>query len=286
MFDRFATGWELVKQSFRVLWLDKELLVFPTISGLACLAVLASFVLPLWNSPYANIVLEEGRVPNDPVAYAILFAFYFVNYFVILYFNAALVACAIIRLKGANPTLADGFHAASSCLPQILGWALVSATVGLLLKVIESRSEKVGQLVVSLLGATWSIMTYFVVPVLVVERQGPVEAFKRSLAILKRTWGEALGANFGVGFVFFLVTLVALVPLVLAGLLAAFGVSSGNLVLAVLGFGLLVVLLVGVGLVSSAVHSIILAALYVYASEGRVPEAFDGDLMEVAFRRK
>src|SRR5262249_8468538 len=94
MFDRIANGWELTKQSFNVLRLDKELLLFPLVSGLSCLAVLASFVLPLWNSPYAQVVLNEHQVPKDPVAWVILFAFYFVNYFVIVYFNSALVACA------------------------------------------------------------------------------------------------------------------------------------------------------------------------------------------------
>lgn len=286
MFDRFSAGWELVKQSFRVLQLDKELLLLPAMSGLACLAVLASFVLPLWNSPYASLMLQEGRLPRDPLAWLILFAFYFVNYFVILYFNSALVACAIIRLKGANPTLADGFRAASACLPQILAWALVSATVGLMLKGIESRSEKIGQLVSGLLGAAWSVTTYFVVPILVVEQKGPVDALKRSLTILRRTWGEAIGANFGAGFVFFLVGLIALVPMVLAAMLGGFGIASGSLPLAILGFGLLAVLILLTSLVSSTLHSIVLAALYVYASEGHVPEAFDGDLLESAFRRE
>src|SRR5262249_52021876 len=146
MFDRIANGWELAKQSFNVLRLDKELLLFPLVSGLSCLAVLASFVLPLWNSPYAKVVLNEHQIPKPPVAWVFLFAFYLVNYFVIVYFNSALVACAIIRFKGGDPTVGDGFRAATARLPQILAWALVSATVGIVLKVIESRSERVGQI--------------------------------------------------------------------------------------------------------------------------------------------
>jgi hypothetical protein len=283
MFDRLGTGWELTKQSFRVLRLDKELLLFPIVSGLACLVVLASFLLPLWNSPYADVILKERQVPNDPVAYLILFAFYFVNYFVILYFNAALVACAIIRLKGANPTLGDGFRAATACLPQILGWALVTATVGMILKLIESRSEKVGQFVSALLGAAWSVMTYFVVPILVVERKGPVDSLKRSLAILRQTWGEALTANFGISSVLFL---VALLPMLLAGGLGVWGIASESAALAIVGFGLLVLMFLVLSLVSSTLHTIILAALYVYASEGKVPEAFEGDLLQTAFQSK
>ena len=50
MFERVANGWELAKASWGVLKLDKELLLFPLMSGIAWLIVLASFALPLWNS--------------------------------------------------------------------------------------------------------------------------------------------------------------------------------------------------------------------------------------------
>lgn len=285
MFERLSTGWELMKQSFRVLWMDKQLIVFPAVSSVACLLVLASFALPLWNSPYAQVVLEEGEAPQDAVAYLILFLFYFVNYFVIVFFNSALVACAIIRLKGGEPTVGDGFRAAAAVLPQIAGWALVSATVGVVLRIIESRSEKAGQIVAGLLGMGWTVLTYFVVPVLVVERKGPVEATKRSMAILRRTWGEALSANLGAGLIFLLVGLVALPALILTVVLGVFGLVSGSVALAVIGFGLFILVLIGISLVSSTLHTILLAALYVYAAEGRVPGAFDGDVLEGAFAR-
>ncbi|MDY0165807.1 MAG: DUF6159 family protein [Thermoguttaceae bacterium] len=285
MFERLSTGWELMKQSFRVLWMDKQLIVFPAVSSVACVLVLASFALPLWNSPYAQVVLEEGEAPQDAVAYLILFLFYFVNYFVIVFFNSALVACAVIRLKGGEPTVGDGFRAAAAVLPQIAGWALVSATVGVVLRIIESRSEKAGQIVAGLLGMGWTVLTYFVVPVLVVERKGPVEATKRSMAILRRTWGEALSANLGAGLIFLLVGLVALPALILTVVLGVFGLASGSVALAVIGFGLFILVLIGISLVSSTLHTILLAALYVYAAEGRVPGAFDGQVLEGAFAR-
>ena len=39
-----------------------------------------------------------------PWVYGFLFAFYFCNYFVIVFFNAALVSCALIRFNGGEPT--------------------------------------------------------------------------------------------------------------------------------------------------------------------------------------
>jgi len=282
MFDRMARGWELAKESWRVLKLDKELLVFPLLSGLACLIVLASFALPLLGTDYLKTIMEERAAPQDLLAYAILFAFYFVNYFVIVFFNSALVGCAIIRFKGGDPTVADGFRAATDRLPQIIAWALVSATVGLILRIIESRSERAGQIVAGLMGMAWSAVTYFVVPVIVIEKKGPVEATKRSLAILRKTWGEALTANFGIGVIVFLAMLVAFVPIVLG--VAA--LSAGLIPLGVLGILLGVILVLLVGLVSSALSAIVIAALYLYAAEGSVPKHFDNQLLSDAFVAK
>lgn len=278
-FDRLANGWELAKESWHVLKLDKELLVFPLISGIACLIVLASFAFPLWSTGYAGVIFDDGEIPNDPVAYAVLFAFYTVNYFVIVFFNSALVACAIIRFRGGDPTLADGFRASFSRLPQILMWALVSATVGVILRVIESRAEKAGQLIAGLLGAGWSIATFFVVPVLVIEKVGPIDAVKRSFSVLRKTWGEALGANFGIGFIVFLASLVGIIPLVLGGYLLASGQPVPGGALIAVG----VLALIVVSLISSALNSIMLAALYLYAADGQIPTHFDNSLLRNAF---
>lgn len=282
MFTRIANGWELTKQSYRVLMLDKELLLFPLMSGFSCLLVLGSFAAPLWNSKYINVIMNDQQVPQDPVAYIILFAFYFVNYFVIIFFNSALVACAIIRLKGGDPTVADGFRAAMNRLPQIAGWALVSATVGFILKLIESRSERVGQIVAGLLGMAWSITTYFVVPVLVVEKKNPFEAMKRSVGILRETWGESLVANFGVGMIIFLI----MIPLILLIVAGGFLIASGSIVMggALIAIGFMLILLVS--LVSSAIHSILIAVLYMFAAEEEIPQQFDRSLIAHAFAHK
>jgi hypothetical protein len=172
MFARIATGWELTKQSFGVLRQDKELVLFPILSGVACSLVLASFVLPLWGTPMFDDVFNERQAPQNPLAYVVMFAFYFVNYFVILFFNVALVSCAVKRMAGGNPTIGYGLQQAASRIHQIAAWALVSATVGMILKAIESRSQWLGKLVTSFIGAGWAIATYFVVPVLVVEQVG------------------------------------------------------------------------------------------------------------------
>ena len=128
--------------------------------------------------------------------YGLLFLFYFLNYFIVIFFNSAVIACAILRMRGGEPTLSIGFNAALSRLPQIVGWALVAATVGLILRALENVARKrgnlVGQIVAGLLGMAWSVVTFLVVPILVVEKKGPFEAVKESAALLRKTWGEQL----------------------------------------------------------------------------------------------
>ena len=279
MFRRLSNGWGLAQQSFRVLRLDKELLAFPAMSGISCLLVLASFAAPLWFSGEAQVILDQRQPPQGPLAYLLLFAFYFVNYFVIVFFNSALVECAIIRFRGGDPTISDGLRAASARLPQIVGWALVSATVGVILRAIESQSEKAGQFVAGLLGMAWGAATYFVVPVLVVEKVGPVDALKRSFAILRKTWGESLTANFSIGLFVTLAYLLAIIPAVLGALIAGMpGLIVGGLVT--------VAMWLLIGLAAAALNAIVLAAVYLYASEGAVPQQFDAGLLRNAFARK
>ena len=283
MFQRIAMGWQLTKQSIQVLRLDKELLLFPLLSGISCLLVLASFAVPAYLSGALEAIgQDQENVTQNAVAWVILFLFYFANYFVITFFNSALVGCAIIRLKGGDPVVGDGFRAAFARLPQILGWALVSATVGLVLRMIESSSERAGQIIGGLLGMAWSITTFFVVPVLVIEGLGPVDSVKRSVAVMRKTWGEALVSNFGIGFIVFLVSLLGLLP-IFGGIALA---GSGSTAIGGILIGLGILILITVSLISSALNSIILAALYIYAAEDEMPQGFDTGLVRGAFATK
>ncbi len=279
MFDKISNGWELMKSSAQVLRENTSLLVFPVLSGIACLFVLGSFALPLFFSGALAINANAHQLTNNPIAYVVLFAFYFCSYSVIIFFNSALVACAIIRFKGGTPTLSDGFQAATARLPQILAWSLVSATVGFLLKIIEARSERFGEIISGLLGLAWSVATFFVIPVIVIEKAGPFEAMQRSMAILRRAWGEAFVGNQGIGFFIFLLALLACIP---AGL--GFAVGSG--VAIAVGIAATVLLEIVLAIIAAALHTILLGALYVFAAEGRVPQAFEGSVLRTAFARR
>jgi hypothetical protein len=260
-----SASWQILKE-------DKGLVIFPLISGICCILLLASFALPLyftnhWRPP------GHGAQPIDQAAYyGVLFLFYFCNYFIVVFFNSAIVACATMRMTGGQPSLGDGFRAATSRLPVILGWAILSATIGLVLRVIEDRSDKIGRFVAAILGAAWTTISFFVVPILVIENKNPFSALKDSTVLLKKTWGERIAANFSFGTIFLVLSLPAVGLFVLA-------LFSHSLVALALSIAFGVVYLVALGLIQSALQSIFQAALFLYARDGQVPPGFHADLL-------
>jgi hypothetical protein len=275
MFDKFARSWELVKASAEVLRSDKELLLFPLISGTATLVVLATFMIPV----FALRIFDSGFGIGSAL---VGFAFYFCQYSVIIFFNCALVGAAMIRLDGGDPTLRDGLDVARSRLPAILGYAAIAATVGVLLQSLKSRDNFLVRLLGSGLGVAWTLATFLVVPVLVSRDIGPIDALKQSGALLKRTWGENAIGNVGIGAAFGLITFAA----VAFGVLLTFVAAQASIALAVL-VGVLCaggVLLLGV--YQAALTAIYSAVLYRYAQTHETPAAFEGGLLEVAFQPK
>ena len=277
MFGRISYTFSLMGSSWQVLKKDKEMLLFPLLSGICCLAVMASFAVPMFLTGYYEPP-GDGAAAADQVAYyGLLFLFYVCNYFVIVFFNSALISCAVIRLSGGDPTVGDGMRSAFARIHLIFGWALVMATVGLILRIIEDRWKKAGPLIAGLLGMAWTLITYLAVPVLVVEGVGPVQAVKRSAQLLKRSWGEQLVGNFAFGIVFFLLGLVAVIPV-------ALGFVSGSAVGVGIGIGVAALYLILLSLIHTALMGIFQAALYLYASEGKTSGEFDEGVLRGAMQ--
>ena len=202
MFERFSRSWGLIKASAGVLAKDKELLVFPLLSAICTLIVAAAFLLPAFGLGALDGLREGGM---SVTAYVFAFLFYLVQYFVIFFFNSALVGAAMIRLDGGDPTLSDGLRIASSKALPILGYAAIAATVGMILRAIQERAGFLGKLVAGFLGVAWTLASFLVVPVLVSRNIGPIDAVKESAVLLKKTWGENLIGQGGVGLVFGLI---------------------------------------------------------------------------------
>jgi len=282
MAGKFARSWALMKASAGVLRADKSLLVFPLLAGVCSMVVAASFLVPVVLAMIGHHAdLGEGRF--SPFYYALLFTFYLVQYFVIVFFNTALVGVALARLRGEPAGLAEGFALARSRLGSIFGYALIAATVGLLLRMLQERLGLIGRFVVGLLGLAWTVATFLVVPVLASEGIGPMDAVKRSAELLKRTWGENLIGNVGLGAVF---GVVMFLVVLFAGALMIGAAATQSIAAMVLVGVVIVVTFILLGLVQSTLQGIYSAALYRYAEAGEVGGGFDQALLESAFRTK
>lgn len=275
---KFARTWQLMGASWQLLKQDKRLVVFPLISGVVLALVIATFGIPLFATGQAQHYLSD---PNQPARqmYVTLFIFYFVSYFVMIFFNSALIACVLKQMDGEQPTIRDGLSAAWQRLPQIFAWALLASTVGYLLRLLEQRVGFVGRIVVGLLGMAWTVTAFLVVPVVVAEGDGPFAAYKRSVVMLKRTWGEQIIGNVSFGLIFML---LGIVPAIVVIVLAAAAGSAAALA----AVALVVIYLVALGLVQSTLQTIYQAAVYRYAADGEAPGGFDKQLIAEAYRVK
>lgn len=280
MFERLSRSWQLVKASAAVLQQDRKLLLFPLISTMALLAVLTSFAIPMLGWLALGGSAGRGLSQGSGMLVLTAFLFYLSQYFVVFFFNAALVAAAMIRLDGGTPTLADGMRAAAARWPAILGYAAIAATVGLALRALAERVGFVARIVTGLLGVGWSLATYLVVPVLVARDVGPIDAVKESATILKRTWGENLAGQAGLSTAF---ALLQFLVLLLGGALVVAFVVQGSTILTVLSLLLTLGALLLGWLVHGALNGIYAAALYRYAEGNGNTQGFDAGVLEQAF---
>jgi hypothetical protein len=270
--NKIHRTWSLMSACWQILKQDKALLLFPFMSGICCLLLLASFAVPLYATNHWQPPGSDAGPARQVGYYGVLFLFYLCNYFVVIFFNAGIIACATIRLGGGNATVGDGFRAAATRLPAIAGWAVLSATVGLILRLIEDRSKWVGRIVAALLGTAWTVVSFLVVPVLVVENKGPFAALQESAGLVTKTWGKQVMGSFGFGLITFLLALPAFAVILLS-------IFSGNIALMIGCIVLAVVYLVILGLVQSALQSIFQAAVFLYARDGQVPEGFEAEVL-------
>lgn len=279
MLERLARSWSLVKASAAVVQSNKTLLVFPCISGLATVTVVLTFLAPLAS----NWDLEGAPADRDPVIYVWLLLLYVAMYFVSLFFNTALVSVALLRLSGSPAGLRDGLARAVARLPAILGYALLAASVGLVLRVVERRVGWIGRVTAALIGVTWTVVTFLVVPCLAAQRIGPIEAVSQSAALLKRTWGENIAGNVGISFVFTLIyTLIVLGAIALIATVST-SVAPGSLVAIVT---LAVVLSLATATMHATLQGVYSAALYCYATLGDAVPGFSAEALGGAFQHR
>lgn len=273
MAGKFSRSWQIFKSSAAVLADNKKLLVFPLFSSVASLIVLTTFLFGFYLLPGSSGSTSGGDYASEynSAELVMVFAMYLTLYFVAIFFNTALVASVARYLDGGEASVRYGLGAAWSRVGTIFGYAIIAATVGMLLKALEERLGFVGVIVVNLIGLAWTVSTFLVVPVLVHQNVGPIDAVKESASMLKKTWGENIIANAGMGLVFMLLY-IPIFGLVVLGIAVTFGdVATSNVGGANTMFGgsllaISVAALLLLGLTHAALQSIYGAALYRHAS--------------------
>ena len=272
-FDRLSNGWNISMNSFKVLRANKQLIIFPILSGVSLLLVLGSFVTLVFAA--AGWDAEAIQEPGQAGSILILFLYYLVNYFIVVFFNMALIHCTHLFFKGEPVTIEDGIRFSVSRMGVIFLWSMLAATVGTILRLLQENFGYLGRIIIGLIGIVWSVATFFVVPVIAYENLGPFDAFKRSSQLMKEKWGESLGAGFSFGLVNFIGIVLLGGGLFLIG--SIFNPLIG-VALAVLG-----VLLVSA--IVSAVRTIFISAVY-HNVTGDPTEHFNQQMIDSLFVEK
>lgn len=274
--NRFSNGWSIAKNSFVVLKENRKLLLFPILSGISMILVIASFVVAgIAASGWDVAHLNNWRDPSAVVNYLIVFGYYLVNYFVIVFFNTALTHCTHLYFNGEEVTIRKGLRFALSRIWVILSWAAFAATVGTLLRMLQENLGALGKIVTGLIGIVWSVTTFFVVPVIAYENLGPIAAFKRSAELMRQKWGESLTARFSFFLIQFLILLALTIPCFFLGWLIH--PIAGVIIFALGVFTVLVVF--------SAVKTIFISAIY-HNINGDPVKHFNQQLADNLFAEK
>ncbi len=263
---KFGNSWQLMKTSLGVLRKDKEIMIFPVLSFVACAIILLSFFAGFW-------FLGLPSIDTTPWLWVVvMFLIYFVLFFIVIFFNTAIIACANIRLNGGDPTVSDGLRIASQNIGRILIWALISATIGMILQAIREKGGWIGRIIAGVFGIAWTYVTFFIIPVLIYEKKGIGSSIRRSASLFKQTWGETIIGSIGFGVVFFALALLGVLPIIL-------GVYLGSTASIVIGFILAFFYWAIIGVVASATNGIYVAAMYHYATTKQLPSEFDASLI-------
>jgi hypothetical protein len=266
--NSISRGFRLARASWGVVRDDPALLWLPVISFLCSLVVVGVFGLGMVGVG----VPDQGQSPSSGI-YVLGFLMYVALSFVTIFFNAAVIGTAMKRLKGEEASLHDGFALARQHLGKIFVWAVITATVGMIIRTLQERSGLIGRILLGIVGIAWSVLTYFVLPVLLYEDVPVGAAIKRSGSIFRQRWGEQFIGNATIGLAIFL---IGIGVAVVGGLIAA--------AVPIVGVPLLVIAMGALIAVGAACSGVFNAALYRYATTGESSGAFTIEDMNSSFR--
>ncbi len=293
----FLRSWSLFCSCWSVLRSQPTLAIYPVISAIASTIFVAIFLVPLYfGGLFAALTPEPTAYTGQESLvdlttqnfmpwemWLVMFLLGLILNIVTNFCNAAFTTATMIRLSGNQVTVGEAFSVAADRFPAILGYSLIGATVGLVLRMIQERAGLLGKFIGALGGLAWAVVTFLVVPVLVVENVGPVEGIRRSMSLLRRTWGEGLICHVGIGMASGMFSLL----IILIGTFAiALAVATQMLALIILAVTGTVLALIAVAVIARTLSGIFTTALYAYATGRGLMPGIPADLITGAFGPK
>ena len=289
MAGKIRNGFELSKQSWSALRKKKQLMLFPLLSGIGLVILTALFIIPEWFiiQPLLN-ESAEAPILVWVEALVLFFLFYLVAAIVVIFSNAALIAATQKMIETGDASVGDGIKVALSRFGKIFVYALISATVGVFARSIAQSGRGSSSIAVAILAAivgsaiaaAWNIITFFALPVMVIEDAGLKDSFKRAYELFKQTWGEGFVGSTTISAV----GAIAWIVIMIIGFGIFFlGASQHINALIAAGIAFLVLGFATIALLTGAVNGIFQTSLYHFATTGDAGPFIDTELAKNAF---
>ena len=279
-FAAIGRGWKLSKLSFSVVKADPEILVYVLLMGAMSLATLSAMNAPFFLEMDWAVIMTTDSITNEEVVAGLTnagmawyFAFYMLLSIIVVFWNSAIIANAHMRLSGGDPTFVYGVSKAFSRIHLIVIWGMISGTVGLLLKLIRNTNAREAknpglQILLSIITfvfeVAWWIMTFFMIPLMVVEGRSIRESMKEGKEMMLKTFGTNIASGLG----------IQVIAIFFGFLTVILAIAIGSAIQPVLG---IVIGVIGIGLILmwvAAAETVSVAALYVFAKTGEMPQIY------------
>jgi hypothetical protein len=270
----------LTRKSWAVIKENRYLLTFPVIGFIASLIPLAIFWVPA-----AIFFVNDQYVPGVALAIIGIFA----NQMVIAIATGGLVAAADTELSGGDSSVGHGIGVSLARLIPLMLWALIQTVVSIIVGLIRGNGQGgVGDVVRNIAAAgvlaMWQLITFFVVPFIVLEKVGPITAIKESSKLFKQRWGLQIFGGVRIGGQVALVTILPAILLVVLGVVVTVAANLWAVGVPLIVIGVLL-FMVG-ALVLSTMRGIFSVVLFRYAKDGVVEGGFTEEELAGAIRTK
>lgn len=274
MFENLKNGWKLGSATRKLIFKDKQLMLYPVLSLLITIVLMAAIFLP--------IVFFSATL-SSPLFILGLILFYIVVSFVSTYVLMALLIAFRSYTKGKEISIGEAMHLTRPYTVQIIEWALFYTMLVMVLRLVESRFGGIGRLVIGSIGSlAIAAATLFAVPVILDKKVGPITAVKESSQMLIHHFGNTFG-----GIVYAdLYSMIFTLPGILIIVAAVFIASSSPIGLLVILGGIGVALVAFGSVINYTTSNAFKLILYDYTNGKGLPEGFTKDMMQSAIKRK